>query len=173
MLAPGGRMVPRPHRCLKIDRSKGTWMNQQRVLQGRCLCGAITVELRGAPGPLMFCHCAQCRRSSGAAALAVLPIAAHDFHLGDPEGVLRGYEASPGKSRHFCGRCGSPVYSRRDGDATVRVRAGLLDLPADIPRGGHIFCASAAPWDDARDALPRHARYEPGRAHLDQERNEK
>jgi len=112
----------------------------------------------------MFCHCRECRKSAGAPFLAVLPVPRSAFHLRDPEHRLASYRATPGKARSFCAACGSPAFSLRDGADTVRVRAGLLDLPADIPLGGHIYCADAASWDEILDSLPRHAGIEPGRA---------
>lgn len=114
-------------------------------------------------GPLMFCHCRACRKSAGAAMLAVVPVPCAAFQLHDPYQQLRAWRASPHKQRIFCATCGSPLYSQRDGDDIVRVRAGLLDLPADIPLGAHIYCADAARWDEIHDRLPRHAGIEPGR----------
>ena len=132
-------------------------------ISGACLCGAITVVVDDIAGPLMFCHCRECRKSTGAPFLAVLPVPLVAFHLRDPRQQLRGYRASAHKLRSFCGTCGSPLYSQRDGADAVRVRAGLLELPADIALGGHIYCGDAAAWDEIHDSLPRHAGIEPGR----------
>lgn len=134
------------------------------ALHGRCLCGAVVVTLTAAPGSLVYCHCGQCRKLAGAPFQAVLPFPAGHVHITDADGCLRAFEASPGKQRWFCGRCGSPVMSRRDGSDSVRIRAGILDaLPADIAREGHIFCADSAAWDIIDDDLPRYPGYEPGR----------
>ena len=131
---------------------------------GACLCGAIKVVVTAITGPLMFCHCRECRKSAGAPFIAVLPVPVSAFQLEDVRQRLAAYRVTPIKARYFCSACGSPVYSQRDGADTVRVRAGLLSLPADIPIGAHIYCADAAAWDVIYDGLPRHAGIEPGRA---------
>jgi len=133
------------------------------VYTGHCLCGAIRVVVRGPLAPVVYCHCAQCRRTAGAPFLAVLPVAAEAFTLEDPQHLLGEFRASRDKARCFCTRCGAPVLSRRDGVQGVRVRAGLFDRLAGVTHGGHIFAASAAPWDAITDTLPRYPGLEPGR----------
>lgn len=140
-----------------------TTASAPQVYAGHCLCGAIRVCVRGPLAPLVYCHCAQCRRTAGAPFLAVLPVAEEAFTLEDPRRLLGEFRASPGKVRCFCTRCGAPVLSRRDGVPGVRVRAGLFDDLAGVTHGGHIFAASAAPWDDITDGLPRYRELEPGR----------
>ncbi len=134
------------------------------VYAGHCLCGAIRVYVRGPLAPMVYCHCRQCRRTAGAPFLAVLPVAPEAFTLEDPQRLLGEFRASPDKARCFCTRCGAPVLSRRDGVPVVRVRAGLFDDLAGVTHGGHIFAASAAPWDDITDGLARYPELEPGRA---------
>ncbi|MEQ8663249.1 MAG: GFA family protein [Gammaproteobacteria bacterium] len=134
------------------------------VYHGRCLCGGIRVQVRGPLAPLVYCHCAQCRRTAGAPFLAVLPVASAAFALDDPHGLLAEFRATPDKARCFCARCGAPVLSRRDGGDGVRVRAGLFDDLGGIMHGGHIFVAAAACWDTITDRLPQYAALEPARA---------
>jgi len=138
-------------------------MNSPPSIEGRCACGAITVRIQGPLGALTFCHCRTCRKATSAPYLAALPVAAAAFELNDPQALRCGYRSSPDKVRYFCARCGSPLYSQRDGASEVRVRAGLLELPATVERIGHIFCADSAAWDVARDGLPRFDGFEPGR----------
>ena len=134
---------------------------------GHCLCGGVRVSVRRAAGPLVLCHCSQCRRATGAPFQAVFPVALEAFALDDPGGLVRTYRASPGKARCFCSRCGAPLYSRRDGAAEVRVRAGLFNSLAGLTPAAHIFHADAAGWYEGRDRLPRYRGLEPGRAGTD------
>lgn len=77
---------------------------------------------------------------------------------------MREFRATPGKARCFCGECGAPLFSYRDGTDTLRLRAGLFDTLPGVVHGGHIFVADAASWDDIGDELPRYAGLEPGRS---------
>ena len=57
-----------------------------------------------------------------------------NFEVVRGEDLLRNFESSEGNYRHFCGRCGSPVYKTVDADTTkLRLRLGCLDDPIDEP----------------------------------------
>ena len=125
------------------------------MLEGRCLCGAITYEIDGEVGPIGLCHCSYCRRASGSAFAANATIRSEDFRLTAGEAELREYESTPGKLRSFCSRCGSPIYARlRAAPQVLRIRAGtLLSDPGARPRG-HYDVGSKAPWYEIEGELP-------------------
>jgi hypothetical protein len=132
---------------------------------GRCLCGAIGITVHAAAGGLVYCHCAQCRKTAGSAFIAVVPAWRRDVEVADPAARARSYRASPDKARWFCGACGSPLWSARDGAEQWRIRAGLFADLSGLAHLGHIHLASRAVWDVFDDALPGHAAFEPGRDH--------
>lgn len=141
-----------------------TDMTESTPLTGGCLCGAVRYELRGPLGPIVMCHCGQCRKAQGGAFAVNAPVAREDFRLLAGEAELKGYESSPGKWRSFCGRCGSPIHSRRDDRPEVlRLRLGSLDGTPPGRPAAHIHVASKAGWWRIDDALPRHAAQEPQR----------
>jgi hypothetical protein len=131
---------------------------------GGCLCGGVRYVLRGEPGPITLCHCGQCRKAQGGAAAAVSPVRAAEFEITQGAELLRAYESSPGKERVFCGRCGSPLFSRRAADTDfLRLRIGSLDAPVGRKPAAHIFVGSKADWDEICDGVPQYAGFEPGR----------
>jgi len=131
---------------------------------GSCLCGAIRYEISGGLGPFVLCHCAQCRKAQGSAFAANVVVRASDFRIVAGGDALAAYESSPGKRRHFCRICGSPIISTRDAlRDVVRVRIGTLDAPIDARPTAHIFAASKAEWYEILDELPRYAEFEPAR----------
>ncbi|WP_428422404.1 GFA family protein [Methylibium sp.] len=133
-------------------------------LRGGCLCGAVRYELDGPPGPIVLCHCGQCRKAQGSAFAVVAPVPAAHFRLVAGAERLRSHESSPGKWRSFCGDCGSPIHSRRDAHPELlRLRIGSLDPPFDQRPSAHIHVASKAPWWQIDDTLPQHPGVEPGR----------
>jgi hypothetical protein len=131
--------------------------------EGGCQCGAVRFRVAPAPRQVWFCHCRQCRRAQGSAFVASVPVPRGEFELLSGEQALRAWRSSPGKSRWFCGVCGSPLYSEVDGAGTLRVRAGALDDDVTLTPAGHIFVADRASWHAIGDELPRHAGREPGR----------
>lgn len=135
------------------------------MLEGSCLCGTVRYRIDGGLGPIVLCHCSMCRKAQGSAFAANAPVPAAAFRIVAGEGALRAYRSSPQKERLFCGTCGSPIFSRRDGAADVRVRLGTLDTPITARPSAHIHAASKASWWEIDDDLPRHPGFEPDRSH--------
>lgn len=132
--------------------------------RGSCLCGAIRYEITGALGSIVMCHCAQCRKAQGGAFAVNAAVHSTDFAIVAGSHALAAFESSPGKLRHFCRECGSPIFSTRASvPGVVRVRIGTLDLPLDARPEAHIFVESKAEWDAIHDGLPQYASREPGR----------
>jgi hypothetical protein len=86
---------------------------------GGCLCGAVRMVAAGRPYRVGLCHCLDCRKHHGALfhASAIFP----------QEAVAISGETRDYAGRHFCPRCGSPVFSRSGGE--VEVNLGSLDAP--------------------------------------------
>ena len=133
---------------------------------GSCLCGTIRYAIRGELGPIVLCHCTQCRKAQGTAFATNAPVKAADFAIVAGATVLAAYESSPGKRRHFCRNCGSPIMSTRDEvPGVVRVRIGTLDSRVDALATAHIYAGSKAEWCEIRDDLPQFAGREAARQH--------
>ena len=65
---------------------------------------------------------------------------------------MREFEATPGKLRAFCGRCGSPLYARMEAVPELRrVRLGGLDADPGARPQAHLHVASKAPWETLCD----------------------
>jgi hypothetical protein len=127
---------------------------------GRCLCGAVRFELRGAIRDVLFCHCVECRRWHGhVSASAAVP--RHQLVV-LAESELR-WIASPrsdaGARRGFCGRCGSSLFWDPPAGELISVAAGALDAPTGLRGAAHWFTEQAGDYYDLpADGLPRHAR---------------
>jgi len=123
---------------------------------GGCLCGGVRFEVDGALGPVVYCHCSQCRRASGSAFATNASVRADAFRLRAGAELVCEYESSPGQFRAFCGRCGSPLYARMDAwPGLRRVRLGLFDGDPGRRPEAHVHVGSKAPWVELCDGLPR------------------
>ena len=142
-------------------------MSEPPALEGGCLCGAVRFRLTGPLGPVVLCHCSQCRKAQGSAFAANAPVRSADFHLTAGQDALASHASSPGKRRSFCRQCGSPIHSQRDDSPQwLRLRIGSLDdtaATAALRPSAHIHAASRAPWWEIDNELPQHAGLEPGR----------
>jgi hypothetical protein len=123
---------------------------------GSCLCGAVEYEIHGGFGPGFYCHCARCRKAGGSAFASNVVVAIDDFVVVKGEGALKTYVADTGLHRSFCGNCGSPIISRREGVPQVRVRLGTLDTPLETGPQAHIYVASKVGWWEICEDLPQY-----------------
>lgn len=131
------------------------------VLTGGCACGALRYETEAAPFHRTLCHCVDCRRASGAPAVAwfTVPADALRWVSGHP----RVYRSSPQVERSFCAACGTPLTYRNDGYAhELDVLTCTLDDPEAASPQDHTFASQRVSWmriDDVRvggmPAFPR------------------
>jgi hypothetical protein len=74
------------------------------------------------------------------------------------------YETAPGKKRHFCKICASPIFSSNQScPELLRLRLGILDSDIEERPISHNFVSSRANWDDLDAELPRYDGHEPSR----------
>jgi hypothetical protein len=129
-------------------------------LAGGCLCGAVRFELTANDGDVVdYCHCNQCRRSSGAPVTAWVQVSPDRFDL--LAGQAREFASSARGTRWFCERCGSTLYMTDPDARSVGVALGALDDPAALVPTTHGWTSAQVPWLDLCDDLPRHDRDPP------------
>ncbi|MDP5135555.1 GFA family protein [Rheinheimera baltica] len=134
------------------------------MYRGSCLCGEIEVEITGPISSIIHCHCSLCRKSSGTAFATNGFVNSTDFTVVKGEAQLSHLAFKPGRLRHFCRNCGSPVYSSNADDPTrFRIRLGILNSDIIERPLSHNFYSSKANWEDLDADLPRYNRFEPGR----------
>jgi hypothetical protein len=105
----------------------------------------------------VYCHCAACRRASGAAMAAwlLVPQAAFVYSQGYPRCFL----SAPLVQREFCPHCGTALLIRplAVDRKLVRVALAALDDPCAVRPQAHIWTQSRLPWVELGDDLPRYA----------------
>ncbi|MDJ0958619.1 MAG: GFA family protein [Arenicellales bacterium] len=124
-------------------------------MKGTCLCGKVNYVTRGDFLGINYCHCKQCRKANGTAFATSAAVREEDFEVVQGHEHLAAYESTPGKKRYFCGRCGSPIYSKREGGSTIYIRLGTLDDDPIVRPEVHIHVASKASWYEIKDNLPQ------------------
>ncbi len=122
---------------------------------GRCLCGTVRFEARGAPLWVAHCHCESCRRNTGTAVATFVGFAQDRFAT--VKGAPRTYASSPGVTRSFCADCGTPLaYEAERSPGEVHVYISTLDRPQDFVPQIHVHVGEQLPWLRLDDGLPRY-----------------
>ncbi|QOZ06854.1 MULTISPECIES: GFA family protein [unclassified Bradyrhizobium] len=119
---------------------------------GNCFCGAVTVEVTGAPEAMGYCHCRSCRSWSGG------PVNA--FSLWKPEAVritegaqnVETFVKTPLSQRKYCRKCGGHLMTNHPPLGLVDVFAATIPTLAFAP-GVHVnYAETVLPM---RDGLPK------------------
>ncbi len=117
---------------------------------GTCLCGAITYEISGDLIATAVCHCEHCQRQSGGAFSVNLIVLESQIAV---SGTLNTFEdrGENGDAvyvhRHFCGRCGSPIFSAlMEPAGVIAVKAGTLDDRSEVNPTVEVWCDHKQPW---------------------------
>ena len=125
--------------------------------QGSCLCGAVAFEVNGDVRPVMFCHCSQCRKTSGHF-WAATQVPTDQMTLTNDAG-LTWFRSSDHARRGFCDACGSSLFWEMDGEGATSIAAGAFNNPTGLTAGTHIFMADKGDYYDITDGLPQLARF--------------
>lgn len=119
---------------------------------GTCFCGAVEIEVIGAPEAMGYCHCSSCRSWSAG------PVNA--FTLWKPEnvGVTKGAEflgrfmKTEKSDRQFCTKCGGHIMTNHPAFGLIDVYAATIPSVAFAP-GLHVnYSETVLPM---KDGLPK------------------
>ncbi|MES2264036.1 MAG: GFA family protein [Pseudomonadota bacterium] len=124
---------------------------------GSCFCGEVRYEVGGPVHHQTLCHCAMCRRTTGAPCVAwfTAPAAAFRYTRGAPAQ----FHSSPGVTRSFCARCGTQLtFEDTRSAGAIDVTTCSLDDPEALPPRDHTHVGSQLDWLHLADDLPRYVR---------------
>ncbi len=116
--------------------------------KGRCLCGSVRYVLKGEPRAISICHCTHCQRQSGSVFSLNLVMREADYEQSG-ETMVYVDTGDSGKPvyRHFCGRCGSGIFSKTALlPGKVVVKAGTLDSLEELQPKVEIYTDRAVKW---------------------------
>ncbi|RJF86666.1 GFA family protein [Oleomonas cavernae] len=122
------------------------------VSTGKCFCGAVEIEVSGAPEVMGYCHCGSCRSWSAG------PVNA--FTLWKPENVkvtkgaesVRHFSKTASSDRMYCGTCGGHLMTDHPPLGLIDVYAATIPGLAFKP-GVHVnYAETVLPM---KDGLPK------------------
>ncbi len=93
-------------------------------VQGRCLCGAVTLTIKAEQPSMGVCHCNICRRWGGGPLMSVEQHDVPDVQGMEHVGV---YASSDWAERGFCRQCGSHLFYRLKESNFYAIPVGLFD----------------------------------------------
>lgn len=120
---------------------------------GSCFCGAVEIEVSGAPEAMGYCHCSSCRAWSAG------PVNA--FTLWKPASVkvtrgtefLAHFQKSETSDRHFCRQCGGHVMTGHPTFGLTDVYAAIIPTLAFVPAVHVNYAETVLPMKDGLTKL--------------------
>ena len=121
--------------------------------EGGCLCGRIRFTIFSNPIFASYCHCDDCRQSSGAPVSAFVGFNTADMvWQGEP---LTGFKSSEKVIRSFCPECGTSVsYEDETLFGKIYIYIGVMDDPDSFPMTSHSYISQKIEWLHLNDDLP-------------------
>jgi hypothetical protein len=96
--------------------------------KGKCFCGAVELEVNGAPEAMGYCHCSSCRSWSAAPVNAFTLCKPENVKVTKGAGHIGSVQKTPASIRQFCIECGGHLMSNHP-------PLGLIDVYAETIAG--------------------------------------
>jgi hypothetical protein len=127
-----------------------------RILEGGCACGTVRFRAAGKPLWVAHCHCRSCRKQTGS---PFTTYAGYRREAVGFSGTGRGsYNSSPGVTRSFCPRCGTPLaYEGERWPGEIHLFLASFDDPNALRPTAHVHVSEQLDWIHLADRLPRFA----------------
>jgi hypothetical protein len=127
-------------------------------IDGQCHCGRISFEAEIDPAAVSVCHCTDCQALTGSPFRVTAICSGEAVRLtgGTPKVYAKRGDSGRVRLQHFCGDCGSPLFTSGEGDEVGDwgIRWGSIRQRSQLRPGRQIWCQSAAVWIDAVAGLP-------------------
>lgn len=123
-----------------------------------CSCGAVQYQVKHDLETVVNCHCTDCRRMSGCAfsSMVVSVASAGEFTRGQE--CLGAYLLSESVTKHFCARCGTPMFNTNSRLPGLRMLyLGTIDQHEDLAPSLNVYCRSQLSWVSHLSDFESHA----------------
>jgi len=121
--------------------------------KGGCQCGAVRITTTGAPNWIATCHCADCRRATGAAMATYVGFNADAAEISGAS--YTEFESSAGTFRGFCKTCGARLtYRSPNWEKEIHFHVGALDDADAFAPDGNVYTKEKLDWVQLEAGLP-------------------
>jgi len=121
---------------------------------GSCFCKAVQYHITSAISMAVNCHCNNCKKISGAAFASMAVVRERHLEIVSGEGCLATYQLSENLTKHFCNRCGTPIFNRNSRyPGRCMVALGSLDDPRVVIPSVNVHCENRLDWVILDDKL--------------------
>ncbi|HJR22433.1 MAG TPA: GFA family protein [Dongiaceae bacterium] len=120
--------------------------------KGGCFCGAVEIEIAGAPEEMGYCHCSSCRSYTGGPLVAFALFKAENVRVTRGAALIGRFQKSEMSERQFCTRCGGHIMTGHPTTGFTDVYAAAIPAVAFKPTVHLNYAETVLP---VRDGLPK------------------
>jgi len=114
-------------------------MKDSKIINGKCLCGSVTVAIKNNESTFDVCHCGICRKWGGGPAFTI--DGGKHFEITGKESITI-FRSSEWAERGFCKLCGSHIFFRLTEADFYNFSLGLFKESDDFKFKTQIFIDS-------------------------------
>lgn len=122
------------------------------TITGKCFCGAVEIQVEGAPEAMGYCHCSSCRSWSAAPVNAFTLWKQENVKITKGADQVGRFKRSDLSDRQYCRKCGGHLM-------TDHPPIGLIDVYAATIPGLHFTPGVHVNYEDTvlpmKDGLPK------------------
>lgn len=117
------------------------------TISGSCFCKEVRYSISSAIPLAVNCHCNSCKKAGGGAFSSLAVVREKHFEILSGKEFLATYQLGEIVTKHFCSRCGTPVFNRNSRyPGRCMVSLGSLDNPSVVVPSVNIHCESRLAW---------------------------
>ena len=114
---------------------------------GSCFCKKVQYRINSAIAMAVNCHCILCKKAGGGAFSSIAVVREEHLEFTSGEEDLTTYQLGENVTKHFCSRCGTPIFNRNSRyPGRCMVALGSLDKPATVVPSVNVHCENKLSW---------------------------
>lgn len=126
--------------------------NMSETQKGVCFCGAVEIEVTGAPEAMGYCHCESCRSWSAGPVNAFTLFKNENVAVTKGEEFIGHFKKTERSDRQFCRECGGHLMTGHPHWGLIDVYAATIPGQRFLP-GVHVnYAETVLPM---KDGLPK------------------
>lgn len=124
------------------------------AIPGSCFCKEVQYRITSSIRMAVNCHCNSCKKAGGGAFASFAVVREKRLEITSGKQHLATYQLGESVTKHFCSRCGTPIFNRNDHfPGYCMVTLGSLDTPAAVVPSVNIHCESRLAWVTLDDKM--------------------
>ncbi len=122
------------------------------IHKGGCFCGAVEIEVAGAPEEMGYCHCNSCRSYTGGPLVAFVLFKAENVRITKGAELIGRFKKTEMSERQFCTKCGGHIMTGHPTMGFTDVYAAAIPTVAFKPSVHLHYAQTVLP---IKDGLPK------------------